>query len=110
MFIGEKKIARPFRWGIVGGGRTSGRAGAKDAAYAGRQFREDAAHDLGDGQGHEQRRGVDPAVVAAERHLAQGAHLAAARLVHDLAGLAVLEGAGLGRLAHGQIGQDPFGQ
>ena len=24
MFIGEKKIARPFRWGIVGGGRTSG--------------------------------------------------------------------------------------
>ena len=24
MFIGEKKIDRPFRWGIVGGGRTSG--------------------------------------------------------------------------------------
>ena len=24
MFIGEKKIARPFRWSIVGGGRTSG--------------------------------------------------------------------------------------
>ena len=24
MLIGEKKIARPLRWGIVGGGRTSG--------------------------------------------------------------------------------------
>lgn len=23
MYIGEKKIARPFRWGMVGGGRTS---------------------------------------------------------------------------------------
>ena len=68
------------------------------------------AADVGAGQGDEQAGGVDPAVVEAERHLAQCAHLAAARLVHDLAGLAVLEGAGLGRLAHGQIGQDPFGQ
>ena len=42
------------------------------------------------GEHHEQRRRVDAAVVAPERHLAERRHLAAARLVQDLAGLRVL--------------------
>ena len=40
----------------------------------------------------------------------QGAHLAAAGFVHDLAGLAVPIERGLGRLARGQIGQHALGQ
>ncbi|MNI08814.1 hypothetical protein D3C73_618630 [compost metagenome] len=65
---------------------------------------------VGAGQGDEQTGGVDAPVVEAEGHLAQHAHLAAARLVHDLAGGRVHEGVGLGRLARGQIGQHPLGQ
>ncbi|MND95557.1 hypothetical protein D3C80_878150 [compost metagenome] len=65
---------------------------------------------VGAGQGDEEAGGVDPAVVEAERHLAQGAHLAAACLVHDLAGGGIHEGVDLCRLARGQIGQHPLGQ
>jgi hypothetical protein len=61
-------------------------------------------------QGDEQAGRVDPAVVEAERDFAQGAHLAAARLMHDLAGRRILKRGGFGRLAAGQIGQDALGQ
>ena len=42
------------------------------------------------GEHHEERRGVDAAVVAPEGNLSQGRHLAAAHFVHDLAGLGVV--------------------
>ena len=54
----------------------------------------------GAGQRHEQRRRIDAAVVAAERHLAQFRHLAVAHLVQDLAGLGIrrrIEAGGLHR-------------
>ena len=54
------------------------------------------------GQHDEQRRRVDAAVVAAERHLAERGHLAVAHLVQDLAGLGVALGVDLGRLRRGQ--------
>ena len=44
---------------------------------------------VGAGQHQEERRRIDAAVVAAERHLAERRHLAAASLVQDLAGLGV---------------------
>ena len=50
------------------------------------------------GEQDEQRRGVDAAVVAAERHFAEGGHFAAAHLVQNLAGLGVLLGERAGRL------------
>ena len=68
------------------------------------------ARGIGAGQHDEQRGRVDPAVVAAERHLAQPRHLALARLVHDLARRRVVEARGLGRLMGGQILQDAAGQ
>ena len=68
------------------------------------------AAEPGAGQGDEQTGGVYPAVIEAERHLPERTHLPAPGLVHDLAGLAVLEGRDLGRLTPGQIGQHPLGQ
>ena len=53
------------------------------------------AFEIGARQHDEQRRGIDAAVVVAERHLAQQRHLALAHLVQDLAGL------GVGRLVGG---------
>ena len=52
------------------------------------------------GQRHEERRRIDAAVVAAERHLAEDGHFAIARFVQDLAGLRVgmrVDGGGLRR-------------
>ena len=65
---------------------------------------------VGARQEHEQRRGVDAAVVAAERDFAEGGHLAAARLVEDLARLGVALGIDFRGLVGGQIGQDAAGQ
>ncbi len=65
---------------------------------------------IGAGQGHEQRRGVDSAIIAPERHLPQGRHLALAGLVHDLARRAVAEGRDLLGLVGGQIGEHALGQ
>jgi hypothetical protein len=47
------------------------------------------ALDIKSGQQHEQRRGIDAAVVHAERHFAQRRHLAAAHLVQNLPRLGV---------------------
>ncbi len=55
------------------------------------------------GQHDEQRRGIDAAVVEAERHLAEVGHLAAAHLVQDLAGA----GIGLGVLDAALVGGEP---
>ncbi len=74
------------------------------------EFQVAGAVGVGARQGHEQRRGVDPAVVAAEGQLAQGGHLAPAGLVHDLAGLAVAELRGFGRLGRGQVAEHAAGQ
>ena len=56
------------------------------------------ALEVGAGQHHEQRRGIDAAVIAAERHLAQLGHLAAAHLVQDLAGFGLVLRVERGRL------------
>ena len=69
------------------------------------------------GEDDEQRRRVDAAVIAAERHFAEAGHFTGARLVQDLARLRVLlraHGIGLGRgeigeHAAGDIGTDPKG-
>ena len=53
----------------------------------------------------EQRRCVDAAVVALERDLAQRRHLAAAHLVHDLAGLRVVRRVDDGGLGRGKPAQ-----
>ena len=60
---------------------------------------------VGGGEQEEQRRRVDAAVVARERHLAERGHLAAAHLVHDLAGLGVLGRIVAIRLSRGQEAQ-----
>jgi hypothetical protein len=66
-------------------------------------------------QHHEERRRIDAAVVAPERHLAESGHLPAPRLVQDLPRLRVALGRGLRRLGGGQktehatgdLGRDP---
>ena len=71
--------------------------------------------EVGRGQHHEERCGIDAAVVAPERHLAERGHLAPPRLVQDLPRLRVALGRGLGRLRGGQeaehaagdLGRDP---
>ena len=57
--------------------------------------------EVGAGEHDEERRGIDAAVVAAERHFAELGHLAEAHLVQDLAGLGVGGGVDLGCLDAG---------
>ena len=61
------------------------------------------------GQHHEQRRGIDAAVVQAERNLAQRRHLAAAHLVQDFSGLGVGERIEILGLIGGEPPQHAFG-
>ena len=61
-------------------------------------------------QQHEQRRGIDAAVIAAERHFAQIGHFAGAHLMQDLARLGIGGGVEFGRLGGGQILQHALGQ
>ena len=67
------------------------------------------AVEVGAGQHDEERRRVDAAVVAAERHLPELGHLAEAHLVQDLAGLGVGGGVDLGRLGGGEVAQHAAG-
>ena len=46
------------------------------------------------------------AVVASERHLAEGRHLPMTDLVQDLAGLGISGGVGPIGLVHGEVGED----
>ena len=57
------------------------------------------------GQHDEERRRIDAAVIAAERHLAEPAISPRRSLVQDLPGLGIGRRIGLGRLVGGQIGQ-----
>ena len=66
------------------------------------EFEVAGARVVGAGQQHEQRRGVHRAVVAAERNLAGGRHLALARLVQDLARLGIALRVLLGGLRGGE--------
>ena len=62
------------------------------------------------GQQHEERRGIDAAVIMRERDLAQGRHFAAARLMQDLAGLGIGRRVGRDRLMGGEIAQGAGGE
>ena len=55
---------------------------------------------------HEERRRIDAAVVASERHFAEARHFGAARLVQDLAGFGVLLRVDVVRLGGGQVAED----
>ena len=63
---------------------------------------------VGAGQEHEERRGVDAAVVFAERHLAKSCHFAAPRFVQDFAGLGILLREHFGGLGRCQIREHPL--
>ncbi len=65
-----------------------------------------AALQIGAGQHDEERRGIDAAVITAERHFAQLGHFAVTHLVQDLAGLGVGGGIEGGRLVGGKMQQD----
>jgi hypothetical protein len=68
------------------------------------------ALEVGAGQHHEERRRVDAAVVASERHLAGLGHLAAADLVQDLARLGIALRVMVDRLVGGEEPQHAAGE
>ena len=60
--------------------------------------RSSGALEIGAGQQHEQRRGIDAAIIAAERHFAELGHFAVPRFMQDLARLGVGGGVVIRRL------------
>ena len=63
---------------------------------------------VGRGEQNKQRRAVDSAVVAAERHFAKAGHLSLAHLVKNLPGIRISRSIVTRGLGRGQIGQNAF--